>query len=65
MKKLYKRLIHLQTEPTQMKFERNGCCGLFRRKVDLVNDYEKKLEDLEENLRLERSEVSLGGEVCA
>lgn len=29
-----------------------------------MNQYEKKLEDLEENVRLEQSEVSLAGEVC-
>lgn len=27
--------------------------------------YEKKLEDIEENVRLGQSEVSLAGEVCA
>ncbi|KAL6969755.1 hypothetical protein U1Q18_029465 [Sarracenia purpurea var. burkii] len=61
-KKLYNRLIHLRTEPSRTKFERFGCCGLFRRKVGLVEHYEKKLEDLEENLRLEQSEVSLAAE---
>jgi hypothetical protein len=30
-----------------------------------VDHYEKKLEDIEENVRLEQSEVSLAGEVCA
>ncbi|XP_057948021.1 CSC1-like protein At1g69450 isoform X3 [Malania oleifera] len=61
-KKLYKRLVHLQSEPTQKKFQRDCCFGLFGRKVDLVDHYEKKLEDLEENVRLERSEVSSQGE---
>uniref|UniRef100_A0A5B6ZUL2 Putative CSC1-like protein HYP1 n=1 Tax=Davidia involucrata TaxID=16924 RepID=A0A5B6ZUL2_DAVIN len=61
-KKLYTRLIHLQTEPSRPKFKRDGCWGLFGRKVDLVDHYEKKLEDMEENVRLEQSEVSLAGE---
>lgn len=65
MEKLYKRLILLRTEPARPKYERYGFCGLFRRRVDLVDQYEKKLEDLEDNLRLEQSEVSLAGEVCA
>ncbi|XP_056165319.1 CSC1-like protein At1g69450 isoform X3 [Syzygium oleosum] len=61
-KKLYRRLIHMQADPTQQKYKRNSCFGLFGRKVDLVDHYEKKLEDLEENVRLEQSEVSLAGE---
>ncbi|KAK3027393.1 hypothetical protein RJ639_040191 [Escallonia herrerae] len=61
-KKLYKRLTHLQTEPVQPKFKRNGWFGLFGHKVDLVNQFERKLEDLEENVRLEQSDVSLAGE---
>lgn len=65
MKKLYKRLILLRTEPTRPKYEHYGFCGLFRRRADLVDQYEKKLEDLEDTLRLEQSEVSLAGEVCA
>ncbi|PSS13471.1 CSC1-like protein [Actinidia chinensis var. chinensis] len=64
MRRLSSRLIHLRGEPTRTKCERCGCCGMFRRKikVDLANHYEKKLEDLEENLRLEQSEVSLAGQ---
>jgi len=62
MEKLYKRLILLRTEPTRPKYEHYGFCGLFRRRVDLVDQYEKKLEDLEDTLRLEQSEVSLAGE---
>ncbi|GMP58642.1 hypothetical protein CsSME_00022237 [Camellia sinensis var. sinensis] len=63
MKKQYERLIHLRTESNQPKFEHDGCCGLFKHKVNLVDQYEKKLEDLEENLRLGQSEASLAGEV--
>ncbi|XAR55899.1 hypothetical protein NMG60_11036132 [Bertholletia excelsa] len=39
-----------------------GCCGWFRDKADLVDHYERKLEDIEENLRMQRSGVSLAGE---
>ncbi|XP_059655798.1 CSC1-like protein At1g69450 isoform X2 [Cornus florida] len=61
-KKSYRRLVRLQTEPTLPQFKHNGCCGLSKRKIDLVEHYEKKLEDLEENVRLEQSEVSFAGE---
>ncbi|PQM35289.1 CSC1-like protein [Prunus yedoensis var. nudiflora] len=61
-KKLYTRLIHLQSDPNQQKYKRSSCFGLFGRKVNLVDHYEKKLEDIEENVRLEQSEVSLAGE---
>lgn len=61
-KKLYKKLDRLQSEPNQPKLKRGCCFGLFGQKVDLVDQYEKKLEDLEENVRLEQSETSLAGE---
>lgn len=61
-KKLYKKLDRLQSEPNQPKLKRGCCFGLFGQKVDLVDQYEKKLEDLEENVRLEQSEVSLAEE---
>ena len=59
---MYKRLTHLQSDPNQQKYRH---VGVFGHKVDLVDHYGKKLEDIEENLRLERSEVSLAAEVCA
>ena len=62
VKKLYKRLTHSQSDPNQQKY-RN--VGLFGHKFDLVDHYGKKLENIEENLRVERSEVSLAAEVCA
>ncbi|XP_016647593.1 PREDICTED: CSC1-like protein At1g69450 isoform X2 [Prunus mume] len=55
-------LIHLQSDPNQQKYKHSSCFGLFGRKVNLVDHYEKKLEDIEENVRLEQSEVSLAGE---
>ncbi|XP_052186299.1 CSC1-like protein At1g69450 isoform X4 [Diospyros lotus] len=61
-KKLYKRLIHFRTESPQSKFECGGCCGLFPHKGDLLEQYEKKFEDSEENLRLEQSDTSSAGE---
>ncbi|XP_050373012.1 CSC1-like protein At1g69450 isoform X2 [Argentina anserina] len=61
-KKLYSRLVHLQSDPNKRKFKRSGTFGLFGPKVNLVDHYEKKLEDIEENVRLEQSEVSLAGE---
>ncbi|XWS44344.1 hypothetical protein CRYUN_Cryun15aG0037100 [Craigia yunnanensis] len=58
--KLYRRLGHLKSKNSQQRFKRDGFLGLFGRKVDLVNHYGKKLEDIEDNVRLEQS--SLAGE---
>lgn len=55
----------MQSSPNQNKYRLGNCFGLFGRKVDIVDQYEKKLEDIEENVRLGQSEVSLAGEVCA
>ncbi|XP_058081976.1 CSC1-like protein HYP1 isoform X6 [Magnolia sinica] len=59
--KLYKKLTHLKSRPGQ-KFQRNGFLGLFGRKVDAVDHTEKRLQDLEENVRIQQSDVSLIGE---
>lgn len=61
-KKLYKRISILQSDPSKKQQKR---VGLFGQKVDLVDLYEKKLEHIEENVRLERSEVSMAEEVRA
>ncbi|XP_058082252.1 CSC1-like protein HYP1 [Magnolia sinica] len=60
--KLYKQLAHLKSRPRQ-KFQCNGFLGLFGRKVDVVDHTEKRLQDLEENVRMQQSDVSLIGEV--
>ncbi|KAK4598633.1 hypothetical protein RGQ29_015908 [Quercus rubra] len=60
--KLYKRIVRLQGNSTEHKYGRAGCFGLFGHKVDLVDHYEKKLENIEENVRLEQSELSLAGD---
>lgn len=57
----YRRLVHLQSIPTQVHSNRGSCFGLFRRKVDLVDRYGKRLGDIEQHLRLEQSQVSLAG----
>ncbi|XP_027359784.1 CSC1-like protein At1g69450 isoform X2 [Abrus precatorius] len=63
---LCKRVIQLRSNPTQQKNERGGFLGLFGPKNNLIEHYEKKLEDIEENVRLKQSEASLaGGEVRA
>lgn len=59
--KLYKRLTHLQAESSQSTPTNSGFFGLYKRKASLVDQYEKKLGDLEENMRVER-QVSLAGE---
>jgi ATP-dependent protease HslVU (ClpYQ) peptidase subunit len=46
---------------SQQNFIRDGFLGLTGRKVNLLDRYEKKLEDLEDNLRKEQN--LLAGEV--
>ncbi|KAI9085425.1 hypothetical protein K1719_032586 [Acacia pycnantha] len=61
-KKLGKRISQLQSDPSQQN-HRHGCFfGLFGRKINLKDHYEKKLEGIEENVRLKQSEASLAAE---
>ncbi|KAK2994596.1 hypothetical protein RJ640_025650, partial [Escallonia rubra] len=63
--KLYKRLVHIKTRKhTQKQFGRTGFLGLFGPKVDLLDHYEKKLEGLEDDVRVEQSSLA-GKEVSA
>ncbi|KAL2240393.1 UNVERIFIED_CONTAM: CSC1-like protein HYP1 [Sesamum indicum] len=63
--KVYKRLVHVKSKKhPQQRFKRAGFMGLFGRKVDLLDHYEKKLEDVEGNVRTERASIS-GKEVPA
>ncbi|KAH6830386.1 hypothetical protein C2S53_007552 [Perilla frutescens var. hirtella] len=63
--KVYKRLVHLKSKNDTQQSSKRGCClGIFGRKAELVDDYEKKLEDMEGNMRTERSSVA-GKEVPA
>ncbi|XP_021812464.1 CSC1-like protein HYP1 isoform X3 [Prunus avium] len=63
--KLYRRLVHLKSETKpQQRSRRDGFCGLFGRKVDVLDQYGKKLENLEDNLRMEQLSVA-GKEVPA
>ncbi|KAK4393142.1 CSC1-like protein HYP1 [Sesamum angolense] len=63
--KVYKRLVHVKSKKhPQQRFKRAGFMGLFGRKVDLLDHYEKKLEDVEGNVRTERSSIA-GKEVPA
>lgn len=48
---------------TQQRFGRTGFLGLFGRRVDLVDHHEKKLENVEVNLRREQSLIA--GKVCS
>ncbi|KAL6553030.1 CSC1-like protein hyp1 [Orobanche gracilis] len=57
--KVYKSLVHVRTRKySQQRFKRAGFMGLFGRRVDLLDHYEKKLEDMEGNLRTERSSIA-------
>lgn len=60
---MYKRVTQLRSDSTQQKNTQRGFPGLFSRKNSVIY-YEKKLEDIEENVRLKQSEASLAGEVC-
>ncbi|KAL6287828.1 hypothetical protein ACE6H2_012218 [Prunus campanulata] len=63
--KLYRRLVHLKSETKpQQRSRRDGFCGLFGRKVDVLDQYGKKLENLEDNVRTEQLSVA-GKEVPA
>ncbi|XP_015879877.3 CSC1-like protein HYP1 isoform X2 [Ziziphus jujuba] len=62
--KIRKRLAHLKlSTQSEQRFRRDGFLGIFGRKVDIIDHYERKLGDLEDNLRMEQS--SLGKEVPA
>ncbi|KAJ6902586.1 hypothetical protein NC651_020154 [Populus alba x Populus x berolinensis] len=61
-KQLYRRLLHLQSEPSEQKYKQ---VGLFEKKVDRLDHYGKRLEDLQQNARLEQSEVSLAKDTHA
>ncbi|XVE68191.1 hypothetical protein DITRI_Ditri09bG0048800 [Diplodiscus trichospermus] len=62
--KLYRTLGHLKSKNSRQRYKRDGFLGLFGQKVDLVDHYEKKLEDIEDNVRLEQSSMA-GEEVPA
>ena len=60
---MYRRLTNLQPESSQPTVRRTGLFGLFDRKVDLVDHYEKKLEGIEKDMRVQRA-ASFSREVC-
>ncbi|KAM1511967.1 hypothetical protein PS1_024045 [Malus domestica] len=63
--KLYRKLMRLRSETnTQQRLRRDGCWGLFGRKVDALDYYGKKLDDLEDNVRMEQTSVA-GKDVAA
>ncbi|KAF9683981.1 hypothetical protein SADUNF_Sadunf04G0070400 [Salix dunnii] len=63
--KLYRKLGRMKSNNhSQQTFRRDGFLGLTGRKVSLSDHYEKKLEDLEVNVRMEQN-LSDGEEVPA
>lgn len=57
--KLYKRLTNLkQKNDAPKKQTREGCLGLFGPKVDILDHYERRLENIEDNVRKEQSSVA-------
>ncbi|KAK7381278.1 hypothetical protein VNO78_33849 [Psophocarpus tetragonolobus] len=56
--KLYKRLTNLkQNNDAPKRQRRDGCLGIFGRKVDMVDHYERRLGDIEDNVRMEQSSL--------
>lgn len=60
-KNLYKRIRQLRSNSTQQNYNHGGgILGIFgSKKDDLIDHYGKKLEDIEQNVRLRQSEASL------
>ncbi|KAG6526732.1 hypothetical protein ZIOFF_016733 [Zingiber officinale] len=54
---VYRKLTHLKsTSSSSQNQNRSGFFGMFGKRVDLVRDYSKKLEDIEQNVRLVQSD---------
>ncbi|KAM6550055.1 hypothetical protein CsatB_021731 [Cannabis sativa] len=62
--KMYKKLANLKLTQPEHRLKRDGFMGIFGRKVDQLDKCEKKLEDLEDNVRMEQSSLA-GKEVHA
>ncbi|KAJ1398737.1 Calcium-dependent channel, 7TM region, putative phosphate [Sesbania bispinosa] len=57
--KLYKRVTHLKhSNDAPKRQRREGFLGLFGRKVDIVDHYERRLGDIEDNVRMEQSSAA-------
>lgn len=61
---MYKRVAQLRPDPTKRNIRHGALSRLFGKRSNHIERYEKKLEEIEENLRLKQSEASLAGEVC-
>jgi len=56
--KLYKKLTNLkQKNDAPKRQRRDGCWGICGRKVDIVDHYERRLGDIEDNVRVEQSSL--------
>ncbi|KAK7365055.1 hypothetical protein VNO80_13831 [Phaseolus coccineus] len=56
--KLYKKLTNLkQKNDAPKRHRRDGCLGICGRKVDILDHYERRLGDIEDNVRMEQSSV--------
>ncbi|XP_027358106.1 CSC1-like protein HYP1 isoform X2 [Abrus precatorius] len=56
---LYKKVTHLKNKNDAPKRQtRDGFWGLFGRKVDIVDHYERRLGDIEDNVRMEQSSLA-------
>ncbi|OIW17329.1 hypothetical protein TanjilG_22441 [Lupinus angustifolius] len=63
--RLYRRLTQLKhKDAAPQRHRRDGCLGLFGHKVDIVDQYEKRLGDIADNVRIEQFSM-VGKEVPA
>ncbi|KAL5100187.1 hypothetical protein RYX36_004514 [Vicia faba] len=62
---MYKRVAQLRPDPTKRKIRHGALSRLFGKRSNHIERYEKKLEEIEENLRLKQSEAALAGEARA
>lgn len=60
---MYRKVSQSRPGPTQQKNKHGGFFGTFGQKYSHIERYQKRLEDIEENVRLKQSEASLAGEV--
>lgn len=50
--------MHLKSKKSTRRNSGGCCCGIFGRKYERLEDYEKKLEDMEGNMREVQSSVA-------
>lgn len=62
---MYKKVAQSRPDPTKQKIKQGAFSRLFHQRNNHIERYEKRLEEIEENVRLKQSEASLAGEARA